>query len=156
MKEFIYKILSFLFPNSFQIGPVIEEQKSKRNIEYISKNLLTKNEIIFYNKLKKIENFGEYIVLPQINLASIINKDTKYRNELFRNIDFGIFNKEYKPLILIELNDKTHKYKQRRKRDIKVNELCQKANLKLITFYTSYANEENYIINRILNIIKED
>lgn len=152
MKDFIYKILCFLFPNVFQMVPIKEDAK----ITYISKNLLTKNEILFYNKIKKIENYGKYIVLPQINLASIINKDAKYRNELFRNIDYGIFNYEYKPLLLIELNDKTHKYKKRRKRDIKINELCQKANLKLITFYSSYSNEENYVINRILSKLKED
>lgn len=151
MKDIIYRILSFLFPNRFEIISIED-----RKINYKQKNLLTNNEILFYNKLKKLEKYGAYIILPQINLASIIHKDTTYRNELFRNIDFGVFDLAYRPLLLIELNDKTHQYKKRRKRDIKVQELCKKANLKLMTFYTSYSNEENYIINRILKTLKED
>ena len=59
------------------------------------------------------------MVLPQVNLASVIDKkgDSNFRNELFRNIDFGVFNKDFKPLVLIEINDNTHFRKDRIERD---------------------------------------
>lgn len=46
----------------------------------------------FTKNLKKIEMYG-YIVIPQVNLASIITKksDYRYNTELFRNIDFWYF-----------------------------------------------------------------
>ena len=69
---------------------------------------------------------------------------------MFRNIDFGIFDKNtFDVLLLIELNDKTHKTASRRKRDLTVKSICDKANIKLITFYTTYPNEKSYVLNRI-------
>ena len=114
---------------------------------------MTKNEQYFFNVINKA--FSEkYLIMPQVNLASILNKEkqypNEYQNELFRNIDFGIFDKETTaPLLLIEINDKTHNEKKRQYRDIKVKEILQNANIKLITFYTEYPNKEDYIINRI-------
>ena len=37
-----------------------------------------------------------------------------------------------------------------KKRDIKVHEICNKAGIKLITFYTKYSNEKEYVKGRIL------
>ena len=76
--------------------------------------------------------------------------NSRYNTELFRNIDFGIFNADYsKLLLLIELNDESHNNYHRKKRDIKVNDICNKAGIKLITFYTKYSNEKEYVKNRI-------
>lgn len=63
---------------------------------------------------------------------------------------FGIFDKDYNLLLLVELNDRTHKDASRHKRDLKVKEICENAQIKLIFFYSSYPNEQDYIINRIL------
>lgn len=35
------------------------------------------------------------------------------------------------------------------KRDIKVKNICNSANIKLITFYTNYPNNKDYVIKRI-------
>lgn len=111
----------------------------------------------FYSKLKNIETLG-YKVIPQVNLASIITKqsDSRYNTELFRNIDFGIFDNEYNLLLLIELNDSSHKQAIRHERDLKVKRSCESAKIKLIFFYTSYPNEEDYIINRILKALEKE
>ena len=85
--------------------------------------------------------------------ASIIQKvsNSRFNTELFRNIDFGIFSADYsKVLLLIELNDESHNNFHRKKRDIKVHEICNKAGIKLITFYTKYSNEKEYVKGRIL------
>lgn len=121
------------------------------NNQYKKKKIMSQNEINFYNKLKNIESKMNVKVFPQINLASVIEKinKTRYQTELFRNIDYGIFNEEYELILLIELNDQTHNQKNRIKRDKSVKEICQKANIKIITFYTKYPNELEYIENRI-------
>lgn len=100
--------------------------------------------------------------MPQVNLGAIINKDTnrRYRTELFRNIDFGIFTKDYsKILLLIEINDNSHNKKDRIRRDKKVDEIVNKANIRLIKFYSNYPNKKEYVKERvkeeILNIINQ-
>lgn len=122
----IQKIVDFIL-DLFGINTKHEENKDK-NINnkvnnYIKRNFMTSTEIIFYNKIKELND--EYIVIPQVNLGTIIEKKTKgYRNELFKNIDFAIFSKDFK-----------------------------NANIKLITFYTKYPNEKNWVLNRIKNEI---
>lgn len=138
------------------IRPILKKKHSKKNknniIEkenstYTTKNsLLTPIEIQFFQCFQNILKDYFYI-FPQINLATIINKisSSKYQNELFRNIDFGIFDKNFKPLLLIEINDLTHKQKDRIERDKKVLEICSMAGLPLIQFWTSYGINPEYI-----------
>ena len=93
---------------------------------YQQKEFMTESEQYFYNILKEIEKEYDVKVQPQINLASIIEKTTKhkYANELFRNIDFGIFDKNYSKLLLaIEINDSSHYRTDRIIRDKKVDKI---------------------------------
>lgn len=152
----IQKIVDFIL-GLFGINTKHEENKDK-NINnkvnnYIKRNFMTSTEMIFYNKIKELND--EYIVIPQVNLGTIIEKKTKgYRNELFKNIDFAIFSKDFKEvLLLIELNDSTHQQSKRRKRDRNLYDICKNANIKLITFYTKYPNEKKWVLNRIKNEI---
>lgn len=115
----IQKIVDFIL-GLFGINTKHEENKDK-NINnkvnnYIKRNFMTSTEMIFYNKIKELNN--EYIVIPQINLGTIIEKKTK-----------------------------------RRKRDRNLYDICKNANMKLITFYTKYPNEKNWVLNRIKNEI---
>lgn len=50
---------------------------------------------------------------------------------------------------MIEINDRTHLQNNRRERDIKVRDICEKAKIPLITFWTDKPNEESYIQYRI-------
>jgi hypothetical protein len=93
-----------------------KKRAKKDKIEYIKKDsLLSKCEMQFYKKLSDL--YGQnYIIQSQVNLASIIDKvsSSKFQNELYRNIDFGIFDKStLKSLLMIELNDSSHKSKSR-------------------------------------------
>lgn len=156
MKEFVIKILKLFFPGLFKEKDEQENLPVEKEIVYKQRRFLSNQEKEFYNKLKKIENYGNYKVHPQLNLATIVDKisDYKYRTELYRNIDFAIFDNEYNHLfLLIELNDSTHNSKSRIDRDLKVEKICNDANIKLIKFYTKYPNEEKYIIDRILKEI---
>ena len=82
------------------------------NVNYVSKQFLSNNEYDFLTKFIDLENELHVNIVPQVNLASIIQKvsNSRFNTELFRNIDFGIFNVDYsKLLLLIELNDNSHK-----------------------------------------------
>ncbi|MDR1042495.1 MAG: DUF2726 domain-containing protein [Clostridiales Family XIII bacterium] len=106
--------------------------------DYETKPLMTQSEISFYNKLKTLES-DKIHIFPQVNLAAILNKKGKYtyQTELFRNIDFGIFDESYNPEFLIELNDKSHERKDRQNRDEKVKTICIRAGIDLIIINTN-------------------
>lgn len=128
----------------------IKEEKGTTNIEYKEKRIMTEYEMDFYSKMIELET--EYKIVPQLVLASVIKKISinKYQNELYKIIDFAIFDKDYnKLLLLIELNDSTHNQTKRKERDLKVKKICNDAGIKIITFYTKYPNEKKYIIDRI-------
>lgn len=125
-------------------------EKATTDIKYEKKPIMSDYEIMFYNRMKDLE--AEYNIVPQLVLSSVVDKKSKqkYRSELYRIIDFAIFSKDYsKLLLLIELNDNTHNQRKRKDRDLKVKKICNSAKIKLITFYTKYPNEKDYIINRI-------
>ena len=124
--------------------------------KYSSKELMTEAEKCFYGALTEIVG-PDFIVQPQINLATIIKKESKkrYQNELYRNIDFGIIKKDnYELLLLIELNDKSHHEHKRIERDKKVKEICDLANIPLITFWLNMPNTKDYITSRIKQFVK--
>jgi len=118
---------------------------------------MTNCEKEFYDKIKDLEEV--YRIIPQINLATIIQKESNkpYQNELYRNIDFAIFSKDYsKLLLLIELNDSSHNNKKRIIRDKKVKRICYQAGIRLLTFYTNFPNKKEYVIKRILDEIDKN
>lgn len=114
------------------------------------KTLITKSEQRYYQVILSVLK-DNYYVFPQINLATFISKadKKKYHNELFRNVDFLVTDKEYKPLFVIEINDKTHNEPARRERDEKVKKICAEAGIPLVTFWTSYGVKEDYIQKKI-------
>ena len=81
-----------------------EENTEKNNNinknQYKKKNFLTCTEKKFLSALHELKKY-DLIIIPQVNLATIIQKtgEFKYQNELYRNIDFGIFEKNYNILI---------------------------------------------------------
>ena len=142
------------FGNSTSNNTVVNEDIS--TVNYVPKRFLSNNEYNFLTKFIDLENELHVHIVPQVNLASVITKisDSRFNTELFRNIDFGIFNADYsKLLLLIELNDESHNNYHRKKRDIKVHDICNKAGIKLITFYTKYSNEKEYVKSRIIKEI---
>lgn len=140
---------------------VIKNENKQTTIElkniYVKKTrYITECEKKYFDKLNNVLKNTNYVCFPQINLATIIDKTENkwYRNELFHNIDFGIFKANtFEPLILIEINDRTHRQYKRMDRDEKVNQICKEADLPLITLYTNQPNEEWYIRNLLKQYI---
>lgn len=113
--------------------------KEKNNVYRKRNSLLTVVEKNYYRFISNAIKDTEYIVLPQINLATIIEKISQgYNNELFRNIDFGIFDKStLEPLCMIEINDTSHDKYNRMERDQKVKNILSMCNLPLLTLHTT-------------------
>lgn len=119
-------------------------------------SLITETERSFFTAIKKVLPEG-YFLQPQINLASIIRRtdNFKFQNELYRNVDACIFDKGYRPILLIEINDDTHKLPERRARDHKVKDICEEAGIPIVTFWTSYGINPEYIQKRMTSGIEQ-
>lgn len=140
-----------------QTKVVEEAPKQEKVVTYESKSIMTDYEKAFYKKLLQAVPQG-YMVQFQIPLSAIIKKisDSRYANELYRTIDFGLINQETLEIeLLIELNDKTHLEGRRQYRDIRVKEICEQANIPLIVFWSNYDNEVEYMRKRIKKVLDE-
>lgn len=116
--------------------------------------LISKSEEAFFNVIKSSVPEG-YCVFPQINLASFIDRtdDSRFHNELFRNVDFLVTDGEYAPKLIIEINDQTHLTGERRERDEKVHKICEEAGIPILTLWTSYGINPEYIKGKINEIL---
>ena len=106
---------------------------------YKSKNcLMTNTELKYFESFKRILQNTRYIIIPQVCLSSIVErKEThKFQSELSRITDFCIFTEDYKPVLVIEINDKTHKKRSRKHRDNKVKYILKSAKINLLTIWT--------------------
>lgn len=113
-------------------------------------SLVTKTETAYLNCIKSFLP-DTCLIQAQANLASFIRRTdgAKYQNELFRNVDFIITDLSYRPLLVIEINDQTHRLPERRERDKKVACICEEAGIPLINLWTSYGVNEEYIKKKI-------
>jgi very-short-patch-repair endonuclease len=93
----------------------------------------------------------QYYVFPQIHLSTILDNKVVGQNwkGAFRHIDeksvdYVICDKAYiKPLLAIELDDKTHEQSNRKIRDGEVERILSNANLPLLRFGNNgYFNKE--------------
>ena len=140
---------------NFQQNSPVQNRKYK-----LKTKTITSNEQYFLDIIKKHFS-NNYEIRPQVPLSSIIEKnkehDWEYQNELNRIIDFGLFDKQSTaPLLLIEINDRTHHENKRKYRDQKVKEICEQAGIKLIAFWSEYSNTEQYIVERISKELNSD
>lgn len=106
---------------------------------------------IMRNKLK-----NNFIITPQVNLQTIIETNSNTRNdELFRNIDFGIFDTEmYNPILMIEINGYQHNNMYWKKRDESVRNILDKANIMLyIIEQNDFKNNMETISDEIIKIV---
>lgn len=133
-------------------GDEIEADKETEGefLYQLKPSLVTDTEMSFLKCIKSVLPEG-YLVQAQANLASFILRTdgAKYQNELYRNIDFIITDLSYKPMILIEINDRTHLSHSRVERDKKVAEICEEAGIPIIKLWTSYGVNPEYIKRRI-------
>lgn len=152
----IFKLLMFFVIAGLILLLLKVFYRKKNRVKYfVKESLLTSTEIKYYNLLRSILG-SEFLILPQINLASVIDKEggSNFRNELFRNADFGVFDCNYRPIFLVEINDNTHFRKDRRERDKKVNEICNSAGLPILTLWVKDGIDLAVIKKQIQKILR--
>ena len=114
------------------------KEKIKLNSRYERKKImLTRPEYNFLQTLRGIAP-DKYEVVPQVPLINVIDKktNTAYRNELFRVCDYCFVDRDtFEPLLLVELNDRSHLRADRQQRDAKVAAICADAHMPLVTFW---------------------
>ncbi len=117
--------------------------------------LVSANEQGYYTAIQAALPPG-YHVYPQINLAAVIERTdhARFCNELFRNVDFLITDGNFTPKIAVEINDRTHYRADRQERDKKVRRICKEAGLPLVTLWTSYGVQPDYIQKRLTEALE--
>ena len=131
----------------------------ENNGKYIFKELLTPNEKSFYNEIKEYMYERGLHIITKIRLADLIEpKISQYQNKsewqkdfnkiCSKHIDFAIVNNNMQILFLIELDDSTHSYNDRKERDNFVNIALVNAGYRLLRVYNNnqgIANVINYL-----------
>lgn len=124
------------------------KNNSYNNDSYYSlkPRFLSPNEQKYFVILKNLLK-DRYYVFPQVPLSQLVEKHSKsnFKNELFRVIDFCVFDKDYYPLLCIEINDNSHLKKERTDRDKKVADILKSARLPLLTLWTYEGINESEI-----------
>jgi len=141
-------------PNKSQSNSTNEDSLKGR--KYKAKNsLLTPSELDFYEKLQTA--FPNSNIQVQQVLYSFIEQEKEYFNQgpkgLFKSVDFLICDDEFKPIVAIELNDKSHRSLDRQERDKFVSVLFERCNIPLVVFETKEELTSHDIKSRIKKVI---
>lgn len=123
---------------------------------YDPKCVISDCENDYYRILKKVvpEN---YCIFPQVNLAAFVERkdNSKYINELFRNVDFLITDLKYIPKLVIEINDSSHEREDRQERDRKVKNILEEAGIPLLTLWVKDGINEQNISLRLNELLHQ-
>jgi hypothetical protein len=126
---------------------------------HLKESLLTKNEMGFYETLKKVVE-DDLIVFSMVRLADIfsIDRGKEYQSALnrinSRHVDFLLCHKfTLKPVVAIELDDKSHERSDRIKRDKFVNQLFESAGLPLLRYPSKNRYTPNDVGGKLNSIL---
>ena len=129
-------ILFFLGVALLLIPAKKKEEPVKEEYRYAVKDsFMSAPERELYARLLRLVG-GDFAIFPQVALVSLIDKVNfgSYRNELFRIVDFALCDRfSLKPVLIIELNDASHKREERMRRDEKVRCIAARAGLNVLT-----------------------
>ncbi|MCA9370112.1 MAG: DUF2726 domain-containing protein [Pseudomonadales bacterium] len=121
---------------------------------------MTEMEQVFFEQL--IDWYGEYCyIFPQMHFSSLFHVSSSIRrthtlqNRIDRkSVDFVfVGKKKFKVVLLIELDDHSHRSPSRIERDKFVNMLCAKHNVPLLHFSPSDVESEEVVKKGIDDIL---
>lgn len=144
----------------FTNNPSIKEDKKKNLYKYKRKDfLISRAEHEFFDILMEILG-NQYHIFTQVHLPTILdhkipngqNWKGAFRHIDEKSVDFVICDKAYiKPLLAIELDDKSHDNDDRRQRDEDVEKIFADSNMPLWRF----RNHGNFNKEEIKHLIWE-
>jgi len=133
-----------------------EKQSSSNGNENrynLKENPMSPAEENFFFILKQIVD-GKYTIQTQVQLSSIVKpKDSNahYTNYsdlnkiIKKSVDFVLYDKRYKPVLVIELDDSSHFKWDRIKRDEFVNAVMKDVGLRIIHIRAPYSYSPKYL-----------
>lgn len=102
------------------------------------RQLMTAAETRFFHMLMR-ELGGDYYIFPQVRISAIIDHKMPGQNWVAalwhinsKSVDYVVCDKNTNIKAAIELDDYTHKYNSRKKRDAEVERIFREAPMKLI------------------------
>lgn len=104
--------------------------------------LMTKAEREFFDVLERVVT-GRYYIVPQVKISNIAfvssgKNRQAYLNKIDRKtIDFVLFDKQFSPIIAIELDDSSHDNEDRKIRDGFVDKIMETIGLKIVHVKTA-------------------
>ena len=125
----------------------------------IANSLLTKAEMNFYNVLKDIIDDEKQIICPKVRIIDVLwTKTYRVENKLTfinkvnrKHFDFVICDKEtLKPLMAIELDDKSHEEESRKERDEFIDALFKDLNFKVVHIPVKYSYNPSELKEKIV------
>jgi hypothetical protein len=131
----------------------------KNEYEYHKKDsLITRPEHEVFDIL--VEIFGDaYYVFPQVHLSSFLFTERGQGKGAFshinqKSVDYLICDKAYiKPLIAIELDDRSHQEEERKIRDENVEQVLQQVNLPLVRIENHGSFDKQKIKEQIFSVL---
>ena len=128
-----------------------------------SKPFLTNNEKRLFSVLQKICQDQKLILVPQPHLSTFLQvKDNgkdllgkfEWLNKYF--VDYAIFNYHLdRPLLIIELNDRTHLWNHRRARDEFVSHVLRQNHIPLLTLLNTDILQPKRLEELILKLMNQ-
>ncbi len=137
----------------------------KQSYDYDKINFLfTPAEKKFLAVLEKTVN-SKYRIYGKVRIADIVKPKKRLSTKNWWNQFARISSKHFdyvlcssdkiEPLLVIELNDKSHKKQNRAKRDIEVDKICRSANLPILWVPAARSYNQEDLLNKIQNSIME-
>ena len=126
-------------------------------------SLVTAAEQRFYEALDEAVD-GRLMILSKVRVADLLSVTSESRSARYRifrsiaskHIDFVLVEaKDLRPLAAIELDDSTHRRRDRRKRDKLLDDLFAKAKLPLLRFKTASTYNPRSIEARFEEALRE-
>lgn len=127
------------------------KKTSKTPYKYQKRNLLTKNELAFYKTLVPIATQKGLILFTKIRLADLIeplkgssNWQGSFSKISQKHVDFILCDKDkINPVLVIELDDKSHDRADRQQRDAFVDQVLQSVGIPILHTRNSEKLEED-------------
>ena len=151
--------------NNNQENNLKEEHSTNYKKYYKPKIYITTlNEMKFYNVLLEIAKELDYILFSQVSLYNIVsmkeNLDysthAKYFNKIAsKSIDFVLVDKKCRIKLCIELDDTTHRKKNRIERDKFINDLFKELEIDLLRYPVYNVYYKDTLKKKIQESIRE-